>query len=298
MESSPSQKNKVAIITGANSGIGYETSLALAKKGAKVILASRNLQKANDAMNQILQQVPNAHVEVLTVDLNSLKSVESFVQEFSRKYDRLDLLIENAGIMMPPLTKTKDGFESQFGVNYLAHFHLTNLLFPIIKNTPNARIVTLSSLAHLNGKIDFKNLDGSKGYSKLDFYAQSKLACLMFAYELQRRIESAGIDAKAVSAHPGFSSTNLGTFLPAIGRALFSPLTSIMGQGAKAGALPILRAALDPAVKGGEYFGPSGFKEFKGDPILVNSSSRSHDLSVAARLWSVSEDLTGKKFDI
>ncbi|PZX54954.1 oxidoreductase [Algoriphagus chordae] len=298
LDNVPPQNGKIAIVTGANSGLGYETALALAKKGATVILASRNLSKAQDAMHQILLEMPNAALEIILLDLNSLQSIENFAKEFSSKYDRLDLLIENAGIMMPPLSKTKDGFESQLGVNYLAHFHLTNLLFPIIKETAEARIVTLSSLAHQSGKIDFDNLNAEKSYSKWKFYAQSKLACLMFAYELQRRIDSAGIDAISLSAHPGFSDTNLGTFLPSIGRALFSPLTSIIGQGSKQGALPTLRAALDPEAKGGEYYGPSGFRELKGDPVKVKSSSRSHDLGVAAKLWSDSEELTGKTFEL
>jgi len=296
IETAPSQKGKIAIVTGANSGLGYETALALAKKGATVILASRDQKKAHEAMNKIIKEVPNADLEIILIDLNSLQSVEEFASEFSKKYDHLDLLIENAGIMMPPLSITKDGFESQFGVNYLAHFHLTNLLFPLIKNTPNARVVTLSSLAHKNGKIAFDNLDAEKGYNKWSVYAQSKLACMMFAYELQRRLDSSRIYAKALSAHPGFSGTNLGAFLTSIGSLLFSPLASLIGQDSKHGALPILRAALDPEAKGGEYYGPSGFREVKGAPAKVKSSSKSHDLLVATKLWSVSEEMTGKKF--
>tara|TARA_R110002072_G_scaffold214404_2_gene371578 strand:- start:33596 stop:34516 length:921 start_codon:yes stop_codon:yes gene_type:complete len=298
IETAPSQKGKIAIVTGANSGLGYETALALARKEATVILASRDLNKAKDALNKILIEVPKADLEIILIDLNSLQSVEEFAAEFSKKYDRLDLLIENAGIMMPPLTTTKDGFESQFGVNYLAHFHLTNLLFPLLKITPNARVVTLSSLAHKTGKISFDNLNAEKGYDKWSVYAQSKLACMIFAYELQRRLDSAGINAMALSAHPGFSATNLGAFLPSIASSLFSPLASLIGQNSKHGALPTLRAALDPAAKGGEYYGPSGFREVKGAPVKVRSSSKSHDLGVATKLWSVSEELTGKKFEV
>ncbi|MEB2774208.1 oxidoreductase [Algoriphagus sp. D3-2-R+10] len=298
LESAPSQKGKIAIVTGANSGLGYETALGLAKKEAKVILASRNLSKAQRAMDQILKQVPSADLEIILIDLTSLKSVEKFVGEFSAKYDRLDLLIENAGIMIPPLTITQEGFESQFGVNYLAHFHLTNLLFPIIKKTKSARIVTLGSMTHKNGEIDFGNLSAEKSYSKWNFYAQSKLACMMFAYELQRRIDSAGIPAMALSAHPGLSNTNLGFFLPTIGRALLSPITYLFGQDSKHGAMPILRAALDPEAKGGEYYGPSGFSEIKGPPVIVKSSSRSHDLLVSTKLWSVSEKMTSRDFKL
>ncbi|MEB2784145.1 oxidoreductase [Algoriphagus persicinus] len=298
LETAPSQKGKIAIVTGANSGIGYDTALGLAQKGNTVLLASRNLKKAQQALNQILKLVPNADLEIILIDLTSLKSVEKFAMEFAAKYDRLDLLIENAGIMIPSLTKTEDGFESQFGVNYLAHFHLTNLLFPIIKKTKFARIVTLGSMAHKSGELDFGNLNAEKSYSRWKFYAQSKLACMMFAYELQRRIESAGIHAMALSAHPGFSDSNLGVFLPAIGRALFSPLTALIGQDSKHGALPTLRAALDPEAKGGEYYGPSGFRQIKGSPVQVMSSSKSHDLGAAAKLWSISEEMTGRDFHL
>lgn len=292
----PSQKGKVAIVTGANIGLGYETALAFAKKETTVILACRSLDKAQQAMNTILKKFPKANLEIILLDLNSLESVRDFVGEFGQKYERLDFLIANAGIMIPPFKKTQEGFESQFGVNYLAHFLLVNLLFPILKKTKESRVVMLSSIAHKNGKIDFENLNAEKSYSAWKAYSQSKLACLMFAYELQRRIEKARINIKAVAAHPGLSKTNLAQFLPDFTVMLLNPIASIIGQDAKSGALPTLRAALDPAVKGGEYFGPSGFREVKGDPVLVYSSTKSHDLLVATKLWAISEKLTGKKF--
>ncbi|REG94461.1 oxidoreductase [Algoriphagus antarcticus] len=298
MKSVPSLKGKVALVTGANIGLGYETALALAKKEATVILACRTLSKAHQAMKNILKEVPGADLEIILLDLKSLDSVREFATEFAKKYDSLNLLIANAGIMMPPFQTTKEGFESQFGVNYLAHFLLANLLFPILKKTEKSRLVMLSSLAHKSGKIDFENLNAGKSYSKWKAYSQSKLACLMFAYELQRRMEKAGISTKAVAAHPGLSDTNLGQFLPNFAMKLFSPLTSIIGQEAKSGALPTLRAALDPEVKGGEYYGPSGFREVKGNPIKVSSSSRSHDMKIATKLWAISEKLTGEKFAI
>ncbi len=294
----PSQKGKIALVTGANIGLGYETALAFAKKEATVILACRSLDKAQQAMNTILKKFPKADLEIILLDLNSLQSVRDFVGEFGKKYERLDFLIANAGTMIPPFQKTKEGFESQFGVNYLAHFLLVNLLFPILKKTKESRIVMLSSIAHKNAKIDFENLNAEKSYSAWKAYGQSKLACLIFAYELQRRIEKAGINTKAVAAHPGFSKTNLAQFLPDLAVMLLNPLASIIGQDAKSGALPTLRAALDPEVKGGEYFGPSGFREVKGDPVLVSSSTRSHDLLVATKLWAASEKLTGKKFEV
>lgn len=298
LESIPSQKGKVAIVTGANIGLGYETALALAKKDFTVVLACRSLSKAKKAMGNILKEAPKAELEIILLDLNSLDSVEGFSDEFAKRYTHLDLLIANAGIMFPPFQTTEDGFESQIGVNYLAHFLLINLLFPILSQSDGSRVILLSSLAHKYGKIDFDNFNSEKSYSALKSYAQSKLACLMFAYELQRRIEKAGLAMNAAAAHPGFSNTNLGQFLPGITAKLFSPLTYILGQNAKSGALPTLRAALDPKVKGGEYYGPSGFKEMKGAAVKVKSSNRSHDWEVASRLWLLSEQLTGKKFDV
>ncbi len=292
----PSQKGKVSIVTGANVGLGYETALGLAKKDCTVVLACRNHDKAEEAKRKILKVVPEAVLEIILIDLKNLDSVHGFAEEFRVKYSRLDLLIMNAGIMMPPYSTTKDGFESQMGVNYFAHFLLCNLLFPIIKKTDNARIVTLGSLAHRKGKIDFDNLNSEKKYSKWGAYSMSKLACIMFAYELQRRIDLAGVNAISVAAHPGLSNTNLAHHLPGFMEKLFAPLTSLIGQSAKEGAKPTLMAALDPDVKGGEYYGPTGFMEYKGEPGKVKSSDKSHEVRTAQRLWEVSEKLTGKEF--
>ncbi|SFT54873.1 NAD(P)-dependent dehydrogenase, short-chain alcohol dehydrogenase family [Algoriphagus locisalis] len=298
LESIPSQKGKVAVVTGGNIGLGYETALALAQKETTVILACRSLNKAQKAKQDILKKVPKADLEIILLDLNSLNSVREFSKEFSRKYSRLDFLIANAGIMMPPFQTTEDGFESQFGVNYLSHFLLVNLLFPLIKKTADSRVVLLSSLAHKSGSINFDDLNSKRSYSAWKAYAQSKLACLIFAYELHRRSEDASSDVKALAAHPGYSNTNLFKFLPKFALSLFSPLSSVIGQNAKSGALPTLRAVLDLEVKGGEYFGPSGFGEFKGPPKVVTSSSKSHDLLVASKLWTVSEEMTGEKFEL
>ncbi len=292
------QTGRIAIVTGANIGLGYETSLALAQKGATVIMACRNIEKAVKARLQILQQVPTAHVEIMQIDLRSLQSVRDFATAYTTKYNRLDLLIENAGLMIPPFAKTKDGFESQFGVNYLAHFLLTNLLFPLLNKTAGARIVTLSSNAHRTGRIDFENLNAEKNYSKWGAYSQSKLACLMFAYELQRRLLKAGSQVIAVSAHPGLSNTNLWQNFPKIIYNMLLPVTSLFMHAADKAALPTLMAALDDNVQGGEYFGPTGFKELKGAPGIVASIPASYDEVVAKKLWEVSESLTGGKFII
>lgn len=297
LTSMPSQEGKVAVVTGANIGLGYETALGLAKKGSKVILACRDSEKGEKAMRKILKSVPEASVEIILIDLKNLDSVHGFAEEFLVKHDRLDFLILNAGIMAPPFSKTRDGFESQMGVNYFSHFLLTNLLFPVIKKTKNARIISLSSIAHKNGKIDFENLNSQKSYSKWGAYGQSKLACLMFAYELQRRIDNEKLKIRSVAAHPGLSSTNLSQHLPKIGQLLFG-LSSLIGQDAKSGAMPTLMAALEPSLDGGEYIGPTGFMQAKGDPGLVESSDRSHDISVAQKLWAVSEKLTGKEFRV
>ena len=298
LSSMPNQKDKVAVVTGANVGLGYETALSLAKKGARVILACRDFDKAEKARQKILKAVPKAILEIILIDLKNLDTVHGFTEEFLVKYERLDFLILNAGIMVPPYSKTKDGFESQMAVNYFSHFLLTNLLFPVIKKTKDARIVSLSSIAHKNGKLNFDDLNSEKSYSKWGAYGQSKLACLMFAYELQRRIEQKNLKIMSLAAHPGLSSTNLSQHLPKIGQLFFGPVSSLIGQDAKAGAKPTLMAALDPSLKGGEYIGPTGFMEAKGEPGKVKSSDRSQSISEAQRLWKVSEELTGAEFNV
>lgn len=298
LEDTSSQKGKIAIVTGANIGLGYETTIGLAKKEVKVIMACRNMDKAEAAKAEVLKQVPSADLEIIKLDLNSLQSVRDFVQAYTAKYDQLDLLIENAGIMIPPFSKTEDGFESQMGVNYFGHFLLTNLLFPTLKKTKDARIITLSSNAHKAGKIDFENLNAEKSYSKMGAYSQSKLACLMFAYELQRRIEASDLNIIAVSAHPGVSMTNLGQFIPKLALFLLKPLTPIFTHSVANASLPTLYAALGEDVEGGDYFGPTGYNEMKGKPGKVTSMPQSHDLEVAKRLWEESEKLTGQAFSI
>jgi NAD(P)-dependent dehydrogenase (short-subunit alcohol dehydrogenase family) len=294
----PSQKGKVAIVTGANSGLGKEITIGLAKKDIKVIMACRNQSKAESAKAEVLSKVNNADLEIMILDLNSLNSVRDFAKAFGEKYNRLDLLIENAGIMIPPFSKTEDGFESQMGVNYFSHFLLANLLYPLLNKTEGSRIATTSSLAHEQGRIDFDNLNAEKSYSKMGAYGQSKLACLLFAYELKRRLEKAGSNVIAVSSHPGVSKTNLFTNIPAIARILMTPLLPIFTHAPKYAALPTLYAALGPDVKNGDYYGPTGFKGMKGKPGKVKSKPHSYDEKVASDLWDISEKLTGQKFTL
>jgi len=296
LDNIPSQKGKIAIVTGANSGLGKEITIGLAKKEIKVIMACRNESKAESAKAEVLSQVNSADIEIMLLNLDSLNAVRNFAEAFGEKYDRLDLLIENAGIMIPPLAKTEDGFESQMGVNYFSHFLLTNLLYPILNKTEGARIVTTSSLAHERGRIDFDNLNAEKSYSKIGAYGQSKLACLLFAYELKRRLEKAGSNVIAVSSHPGVSKTNLFTNIPTIAQLLMTPLLPIFTHPPKYAALPALYAALGSDVKSGDYYGPIGFNGLKGKPGKVKSKPHSYDEKIASELWDVSEKLTGEKF--
>jgi NAD(P)-dependent dehydrogenase (short-subunit alcohol dehydrogenase family) len=293
-----SMNQKIAIITGANIGLGYETAKTLAKEGIKIIMACRNLVKAEVAKDKIIKKVPNAQLEMIHLDLNSLHSVREFADEFKARFDRLDILILNAGILIPPFTKTVDGFESQMGVNYFGHFLLTNLLFEVLNKTPNARVVTLSSPAYKKGKINFENLNSEKGYSKSTAYEQSKLACLMFSYELQRRIEKSGSGVISVAAHPGLSKTNLGQHTSPIFMVLFTPLFFILGHSPEKAARSIVMTAIDNKVKGGDFYGPNGYAELKGKPRKLESTASSRNIEIARRLWECSEILTGQKFAI
>jgi NAD(P)-dependent dehydrogenase (short-subunit alcohol dehydrogenase family) len=290
-ENIPDLTGKIAIVTGANSGIGYETARALAYKGASVVLACRNLDKGEAATRQIVQAHPGAQAELLPLDLSDLASIRRFASEFADHYDRLDLLINNAGIMAIPFGKTADGFELQFGTNHLGHFALTGLLLQLILHTPRARIITVSSGAHRFGEIDFDNLNGEKGYDRGRAYAQSKLANLLFTYELQRRFDGAGVAALAAAAHPGWTETNLQAHW-----RMVRVLNPLIAQRPEMGALPTLYAATASDVQGGDYYGPNGWQELRGYPTRVRSSARSYDAAVAARLWAVSEELTGVRF--
>jgi NAD(P)-dependent dehydrogenase (short-subunit alcohol dehydrogenase family) len=288
-----SQKGRIAIVTGANIGLGYETALGLAKKEMTVILACRNIDKANTAKQDILKEVPNADLGIIQIDLSSLNSVRTFAKNYLKKYQKLDLLINNAGVMMPPFSLTEDEFELQMAANYFGHFLLTGLLLETILATPNSRIVSLSSIAHRNGKINFDDLQSQKKYSAMQAYSQSKLACLMYGYELQRRLDSAGHQSTiSTIAHPGVSDTNLGQHLPKWAIKMFGFIAPLFSHSAIAGAQPSLLAAVGTAA-GGDYFGPTSFREMKGKAGKVNSTSLSKDKEVAKKLWEVSEKLTG-----
>ena len=287
----PDRSGRIAIVTGANSGLGYDTAAALAAKGAHVVLAVRNLEKGNEAADRIKKASPNAVVAVQELDLTSLDSVRKAADELRAAHPRIDLLINNAGVMYVPTRETtKDGFEMQFGTNHLGHFAITGLLLDRVLAVGGSRVVTVSSIGHRSGRIRFDDLQWTRGYSRMGAYGQSKLANLLFTYELQRRLT--GTNTIAVAAHPGASRTELARNTPPSIRVI-TGLFELISQDAAMGALPTLRAATDPGVLGGQYFGPGGFAEQRGYPKVVASNARSHDVELQQRLWAVSEELTG-----
>ena len=295
----PDQSGRVIIVTGGNSGLGYESVKALAGKGAEVIMASRSIDRGQKAINALGETA--GPVTVMQLDLNSFDSINAFADEFKQKYDRLDILMNNAGIMTTPYFQTVDGLEGQMGTNHFGHFLLTAKLFELIKNTPEARIVNISSKAHNAGKMDFDNLifaDG-KDYSPMKSYGRSKLANLLFTYEMQRRVTAAGLELQVLAAHPGVSITNLAShFETKWWFKIIMPISKLMFQDAAAGALPQLRAATDSSAQGNEYYGPESRNEMKGAPVKVSSNRRSHNLDDAKKLWEASEELTATKFSI
>lgn len=291
-DSMPSQAGKTFIVTGANAGLGYETAKALAQKDATVVLACRSEARAQKAKSKILQSAPNADLHIELVDLTDLDSVKRFSDNFQSRFDNLDVLINNAGVMVPPYTQTGDGFELQMGANYFGHFLLTGLLIDTLKQTENSRIVTLSSLAHLQGSINFEDLHWEKSYSKLKAYQQSKLACLIFTLELQRRLEAAKASTISVAAHPGVSPTELVRYVPNLMVYLLTPMFLLISHKPAKGALPTLLAAVQDGVRGGDYYGPTGYNEMKGKPGTAKIASHAKDEEIAQRLWAISEELT------
>jgi len=292
-------KGKRIIVTGASHGIGFEAARVLVSKGAEIVLAVRNLEKGEKAAATITAVNGHNPVSVMHLDLADLGSVRKFAEDYSARYDRLDVLINNAGVMIPPYSRTKDGFELQFGTNHLGHFALTSHLLPLLQATPLSRVVSLSSIAARRARIHFDNLDGSKGYSPMKFYRQSKLANLLFAIELQNRLERAGSSTISVACHPGISVTNLlsrgsgketGTIMKA--------LMGIVAQPAYMGALPTLYAATHPDLRGGEFIGPDGPGNTKGHPVLNDDPVKLYKPDLAAKLWEVSETLTGVTYSI
>lgn len=293
------QSGRVAVVTGSNTGLGYETAVVLASRGARVVLAVRDVEKGNAAAAKLTGQVPRADVTVQPLDVSSLQSVRAAAAEIKDAYPRIDLLINNAGVMYPPKQLTRDGFELQFGTNHLGAFALTGLLLENMLPVEGSRVVAVASIAHtIQAAIHFDDLQWEHGYNRVAAYGQSKLANLMFTYELNRRLAAKGAPTIAVAAHPGISNTELVRHVPGSGLPGFRQLAGLVTNSAEVGALATLRAATDPAVRGGQYYGPDGFRELRGHPVLVQSSKQSHDQDVQRRLWAVSEELTGVTFGV
>ncbi|MCV7282806.1 SDR family NAD(P)-dependent oxidoreductase [Mycolicibacterium flavescens] len=288
----PDQSGRTAVVTGANSGLGYDTAAVLADRGAQVVLAVRNLDKGNEALDRIKKASPHAVVSVQKLDLSSLDSVRNAADEIRAAHPRIDLLINNAGLMyVPDRELTADGFEMQFGTNHLGHFALTGLLLDHLLAVEGSRIVTVSSVGHrIRARIRFEDPHFETGYNRFQAYGQSKLANLLFTYELQRRLSGRGAPTIATAAHPGFSDTELMRYIPVVVPDI---VWKIFTQPADQGALPTLRAATDPGVEGGQYYGPDGIGEIKGHPKVVASSAQSHNEDIQRRLWTMSEELTG-----
>ncbi len=298
----PSMDEETVVITGANSGIGFHAARVFAAKGADVTMACRSVERGEDAADEIREEVPDAPVEVRELDLASLDSVEDFADGFIQDHDALDVLCNNAGVMAIPRTETKDGFETQFGVNHLGHFALTAHLSDLVVSTDRARVVTTSSGAHERGTIDFEDPHGEDEYTKWDAYAQSKLANLLFAFELQRRFEDADVDVKSVGVHPGYAATDLQRRGPEMEGSrlklgLMKAMNAVLAQSAERGALPILYGAT-AELEGGEYVGPGGFMNMRGYPEVQEPNERARDKETAERLWEVSEELTGVEFGV
>jgi len=287
----PSQDGKIAVVTGANSGIGEPTARELGRAGAHVVIACRNPEKAHAALERLQNDAPGGSFQFLHLDLADLDSVRSFVEEFKAQHDQLDFLVNNAGVMVPPYSKTTQGFEVQLGTNHLGHFALTGMLLGHLMTTPESRVVSVASMAHNMGKINFDDLQREKRYLKWEAYGQSKVANLLFTYELQRRLSATGAATKALAAHPGWTNTNLQVH-SWIAR-VFGSMIAMKPEG---GAAPTLRAATDPSAVGGTYYGPAGFMEIRGPAKVVKSNRYSYNEEIAMKLWKVSQKLTGVRF--
>jgi NAD(P)-dependent dehydrogenase (short-subunit alcohol dehydrogenase family) len=287
----PDQTGKTVFITGANTGLGYETAKVLAEKNARVIIGCRSEEKGQRAQEKILAAHSEADVAIVQIDLGSLKSIKRAAKKVAQE-PQLDILINNAGIMVPPYELTEDGFESQFGVNHLGPFALTNLLLDKLRATADARIVSTASIAHKRGKILFDDINAEKNYSAIPRYAMSKLANLYFAYELQRRLSAAGDDTISVAAHPGIADTELSRYMPGA-LMLMAPLFMPLFNNAAQGAWPTLYAATGDDIRGGEYYGPRKRAETSGPAVRVKSTRRSHNKEAAKKLWDLSVDMTG-----
>jgi NAD(P)-dependent dehydrogenase (short-subunit alcohol dehydrogenase family) len=301
----PAQDGRVAVITGANSGLGLATSRELARAGATVIMACRDPDRGEEALAALRATVPGGSLELAPLDLASLASISALAEALLAEHPTIDLLVNNAGVMATPRRLTEDGFELQFGTNHLGHFALTGRLLPALLRGDASRVVTVSSLAHRSARISFDDLTGERRYFRWAAYGQSKLANLLFAYELQRRAEAAGAPLASMAAHPGYSATNLQSSGPGLGGGIIATASTaamavanlLVAQSEDDGAQPLLYAATFPGLPGGSFVGPDGLFEARGAPRPVDSSGASKDAAAARRLWAVSEELTGVGFD-
>jgi NAD(P)-dependent dehydrogenase (short-subunit alcohol dehydrogenase family) len=290
----PDQTGRIAIVTGANSGLGLVTARELARHGAQVVLACRNMDKGRVAFGEVKATASGPEPELEELDLASLDSVRAFAERFRSDHDGLDLLVNNAGVMAPPRRRTADGFELQLGTNHLGHFALTGLLLGVMEGRDDTRVVTLSSNAHKFGRIAFDNLNGDRRYFRWNAYSQSKLANLLFALELDRRLRAHDSTVKSLAAHPGYAATNLqSAAAPLFDRLVMKVGNTVIAQDDEMGALPVLYAATEPGLEGGTYVGPDGVAEQRGHPKIVEPSKSARDARTARRLWEVSEELTG-----
>jgi protochlorophyllide reductase len=294
----PDLHGRVALVTGANSGLGLETTRALADHGAQVIMACRSLDKAREAEAEIKKTAPDAGVTLVQLDLASLASVRDLAATMQHTHDRLDLLFNNAGIMAFPRSETKDGFELQFGTNHLGHFALTGELLPLLLATPHSRVVTTTSLARTMGQVQFDDLNRTRSYGRWEAYGQSKRANLLFTFELQRRFARVGASTISVAAHPGWANTQLQSASVAASgslgdRVAITVMGPLLGQSQQMGALPQIYAGTSPDIHGGEVVGPGGFMHMRGSPTIERKAQREDDSRAAARLWEASVELTG-----
>ncbi len=297
-EAIPDQRGRRAIVTGGNSGLGRIVARELAGHGAEVIIASRDSAKGEEAARAITAAFPSSTVKAAQLDLANLGSIRAFADRVRAANDPIDLLINNAGVMAAPYRRTADGFELQFGTNHLGHFALTGLLLPLLYGRPDARVVTVSSNNHKSGRMRFDDLQGERRYSRWGASGQSKLANLLFAFELDRRLKAGGWPLISLAAHPGYSATNLQLSAPPLQERLVMRVSNrLFAQPAEMGALPLLYAATAPGLRGGSYVGPDGAGEIRGHPILVLAKAHAYDEKDARRLWEISQRLSGVEYD-
>ncbi len=295
----PDQSARVAVVTGANSGLGLVTARELTRVGAEVVIACRDTDKGTRAAGEIAAAVPAAKLQVSQLDLADLASVRAFAARLRGERERIDLLVNNAGVMAPPRRTSQDGFESQLATNHLGHYALTGLLLEVLLASPRPRVVTVSSLAHRTGRINFEDLQGERSYNNWRAYSQSKLANLLFCFELQRRATAAATELLSLAAHPGYAATNLQFAGPSAWyeRAILTVANTVVGQSAAMGALPMLYAATEPELPGGTFTGPGDLRELRGYPRIVTAAGKAYDEQASRRLWQVSEDLTGVRYE-